>query len=193
MLQFMTPRKLLRMAGRLQPIAAIVAAGAIGIGLYYGLVNSPPDYQQGQAVRIMYIHVPFAWLSTMVYGIMAICSLAGLIWRNPLAHLACRAAAPLGAVFTALCLLSGAIWGKPMWGAWWVWDARLTSVLVLFFVYLGYLALVRAFDSPEKGERLAAILVVIGSVNLPIIKFSVEWWNSLHQPAFRTATRQANH
>ncbi|MCX8500917.1 MAG: heme ABC transporter permease [Alphaproteobacteria bacterium] len=183
MFKFMTPSQLVRMAARLQPIAGAVAAGAIAIGLYYALVNSPPDYQQGQAVRIMYMHVPFAWLATMVYGIMAIFSLVGLIWRHPLAHLACRAAAPLGAVFTGLCLVTGSIWGKPMWGTWWVWDARLSSVLVLFFVYLGYLALVRAFESPEKGERLAAILVVVGSVNLPIIKFSVEWWNSLHQPA----------
>ena len=170
-------------AERIQPVAGLMAAVLILLGLYYGLINSPPDYQQGQAVRIMYIHVPFAWLATMVYGIMAVTSAIGLIWRHPLAHLACRAAAPLGLVFTGLCLVTGSIWGQPMWGTWWVWDARLTSVLVLFFIYLGYLVLVNGFENPLKGEKLAAILVLVGSVNLPIIKFSVDWWHSLHQPA----------
>ena len=152
-------------------------------GLYFALFASPADYQQGETVRIMYIHVPAAWMALFVYSSMAIASAVGLIWKHPLAHLSAEAAAPIGACFTFLCLLTGSLWGKPMWGTWWVWDARLTSVLVLFFLYLGYMALNSAFDDPSRGERSAAILALIGFINVPIIKFSVDWWNTLHQPA----------
>ena len=147
------------------------------------LVFSPPDYQQGDTVRIMYIHVPSAWMGLFAYGVMAAGSASYLIWRHPVANMVARASAPIGAMFTALCLLTGMLWGEPMWGTPWVWDARLTSMLVLFFLYLGYMALGDAFDRPEQGDKAAAILALVGSVNLPIIKFSVDWWNSLHQPS----------
>jgi heme exporter protein C len=144
---------------------------------------APEERQQGITVRIMYIHVPFAWLSMFCYGVMAIAALGTLVWRHPLADVALKAAAPIGAVFTALALVTGSIWGKPMWGTWWVWDARLTSVFVLFLMYLGLIALTRAIDDPGKAARAAAILTLVGAINIPIIKFSVDWWNTLHQPA----------
>ena len=153
------------------------------IGLYYALVAAPPDYQQGEAYRIMFVHVPAAWMALMAYGMMAVASIVGIIWRHPLAEIAARAAAPIGAVFTLIALITGSVWGQAMWGTYWVWDARLTSVLILFFLYVGYIALHDAFDDPARGARAAAILCLVGSVNLPIIKFSVEWWNTLHQPA----------
>ena len=153
------------------------------IGLYWALVVAPADYQQGEAYRIMYIHVPAAWMSLFTYLVVAAASAAGLIWRHALAEVTARAAAPIGACFTAVALVTGSIWGKPMWGTWWVWDARLTSVLILFFLYLGYIALHDAFDDPARGARAASILALVGVVNLPIIKFSVDWWNTLHQPA----------
>jgi heme exporter protein C len=131
----------------------------------------------------MYIHVPAAWMSLFVYTNMAIAAAVGLVWKHPLADLFTKAAAPIGAGFTALCLITGSLWGEPMWGTWWVWDARLTSVLILFFLYLGYMALVNAFDDPTRGAKAGAILVLVGVVNVPIIKFSVDWWNTLHQPA----------
>ena len=139
-------------------------------------------------MRIMYIHVPAAWLASAGYVGLAVCSVLSLVWRHPLADLAAVEIGPVGAGFTALCLATGSLWGKPMWGAWWVWDARLTSVLVLFFLYLGHIALVRAFDDPERGYRAGAILALVGVVNLPIIKFSVDWWNTLHQPDTITLT-----
>jgi heme exporter protein C len=163
-----------------------VSAGALvltAVGLVWGLFFAPADWQQGDAVRIMYVHVPAAWLASAGYLALAICSVLSLVWRHPLADLAAVEIGPVGAAFTALCLGTGSLWGKPMWGAWWVWDARLTSVLVLFFLYLGHIALVRAFDDPTRGYRAGAILALVGVVNLPIIKFSVDWWNTLHQPA----------
>jgi heme exporter protein C len=155
----------------------------IAIGLYTGLVTSPDDYQQGSSVRIMYLHVPAAWMAMFVYTSMAIAAFIGLVWKHIVAELYAKAAAPLGAAFTFICLITGSLWGKPMWGTWWVWDARLTSVLILFFLYLGYMALVDAFDDEQKGINAGAILLLIGVVNIPIIKFSVDWWNTLHQPA----------
>ena len=154
----------------------------LAVGLYLGF-TAPEDFQQGITVRIMYIHVPFAWLSMMCYSLMALSALGTLVWRHPLADVALKAAAPIGAVFTALALVTGSIWGKPMWGTWWVWDARLTSVFVLFLMYLGILALTRAIDDPAKSARAAAIITLVGFINIPIIKFSVDWWNTLHQPA----------
>jgi heme exporter protein C len=168
-----------------------VSAGALvltAIGLVWGLFFAPADWQQGDAVRIMYIHVPAAWLASAGYMGLAVCSVLSLVWRHPLADLAAAEISPVGAGFTALCLATGSLWGKPMWGAWWVWDARLTSVLVLFFLYVGHVALVRAFDDPVRGYRAGAILALIGVVNLPIIKFSVDWWNTLHQPDTITLT-----
>ncbi len=157
-------------------------------GLVWGLFFAPADWQQGDAVRIMYVHVPAAWLASGGYAALALCSVASIVWRHPLADLAAVEIGPVGAAFTALCLATGSLWGKPMWGAWWVWDARLTSVLVLFFLYLGHIALVRAFDDPERGYRAGAILALVGAVDLPIIKFSVQWWNTLHQPDSITLT-----
>jgi heme exporter protein C len=171
------------MANAVLPWSAGLTVLLLAAGLYFALVGSPPDYQQGETVRIMYIHVPSAWMALFVYGCMAAASASALIWRHPLADLIAKSAAPIGAGFTLICLLTGSLWGKPMWGAWWAWDARLTSVLVLFFLYLGYIALVNAFDDPVRGYRSAAILALVGVVNLPIIKFSVDWWNTLHQPA----------
>ena len=181
--QYANPARFSRLADRLMPFVAWPAALFLLVGLYFALFASPADYQQGDTVRIMYVHVPAAWMAMFVYSSMAISSAVGLIWRHPLAHLAAQAAAPVGAGFTFLCLLTGSLWGKPMWGTWWVWDARLTSVLVLFFLYLGFIALKDAFDDPARGERAAAILALVGFVNVPIIKFSVDWWNTLHQPA----------
>ena len=147
------------------------------------LFASPPDYQQGESVRIMYVHVPAAWMALFCYTNMAIAAAVGLIWKHPVADLAAKATAPIGACFTFLALLTGSLWGKPMWGTWWVWDARLTSMLVLFFLYLGYMALHNAFDDPARGVRASSILALVGFVNVPIIKFSVDWWYTLHQPA----------
>jgi heme exporter protein C len=183
MLRFANPARFMRLSAAVLPWTATAAALATVVGLYLGLVVAPPDYQQGETVRIMYIHVPAAWMALMIYGAMALSSAIGLVWRHPLAEFAAREMAWIGAAFTLVCLVSGSLWGQPMWGTWWVWDARLTSVLVLFFLYLGYLALVYAFDEPTRGARAGGILALVGVVNLPIIKFSVDWWNTLHQPA----------
>ena len=162
---------------------SIMTAVLLSIGVYLALIASPPDYQQGETVRIMYVHVPAAWMAMFVYTNLALAGAATLVWRHPLADVAGRAMAPVGAAFTFLCLVTGSLWGKPMWGTWWVWDARLTSVLILFFIYLAYMALNSAFDEPERGARASAVLALVGAVNLPVIKFSVDWWNTLHQPA----------
>jgi heme exporter protein C len=183
MFRLANPNRFMQWSGKIVPWCAIATASLLGIGLYLALFVAPPDYQQGESVRIMYVHVPAAWMSTFVYAVMAASSAVALIWRHPVADIAAREAAPLGAGFTLLCLVTGSLWGKPMWGTWWVWDARLTSVLVLFFLYLGYIALINAFDEPTRGARAGAILALVGIVNLPIIKFSVDWWNTLHQPA----------
>lgn len=162
----------------------IAATGLLTtLGLYYALFNSPADYQQGESVRIMYVHVPAAWMALFCYTTIAGASAVGFIWKHPLADVAAKETAPIGAAFTLLALVTGSLWGKPMWGAWWAWDARLTSVLILFFLYVGYMSVWRAFADKARAARLAAILAIVGFVNIPIIKFSVEWWNSLHQPA----------
>jgi heme exporter protein C len=183
---FANPARFMRIAETVQPWIAGLTVLCIAAGLYYGLVISPADYQQGETVRIMYVHVPAAWMSLFIYTVLALASGSFLIWKHPLADIAAQAAAPIGAAFTAIALVTGALWGQPMWGIWWVWDARLTSVLILFFLYLGYMALVNAFDEPERGARAGAILALVGVINLPIIKFSVDWWNTLHQPASLT-------
>jgi heme exporter protein C len=183
MQRFANPARFMRLSGMLLPPLAVAAALLLGAGLILALFVSPPDYQQGEAVRIIYVHVPAAWMASLVYALVAAASVIGLVWRHPLAHIAAEQAALLGAGFTFICLVSGSLWGEPMWGTWWVWDARLTSVLVLFFLYLGFIALAHAFDDRTRGSRAAAILAIVGVVNLPIIKFSVDWWNTLHQPA----------
>ena len=182
------PTQFLAFSARLLPWLAGLTAVFLAVGLYLAFFAAPPDYQQGDSVRIMFIHVPSAWLSMAGYGVMAIAALGTLVWRHPLADVTQKAAAPIGAAFTFLALVTGSIWGKPMWGTWWVWDARLTSELVLLLVYLGLIALWQAVEDPGKAARAAAILTLVGTVNLPIIKFSVDWWNTLHQPAsvFRT-------
>jgi heme exporter protein C len=177
------PARFMRVSGAALPWLGGATAIALAIGLVWALLLSPPDYQQGESVRIMFIHVPSAIMAEGVYYLVALASFVALVWRHPLADVAAQAAAPLGAAFTLVCLVTGSLWGRPMWGAWWVWDARLTSVLVLFFLYLGYIALVNAFDDASRGARAGSILALVGVVDLPIIKFSVDWWNTLHQPA----------
>lgn len=181
--RFANPTRFLSIAGRIVPWAAGFATVLFAVGLYWALVASPVDYQQGDTVRIMYVHVPAAWLAMFTYASMAGAAAVGLVWRHGIADLYCKAVAPIGAAFTVICLATGSLWGQPMWGTWWVWDARLTSVLILLFLYLGYMALVNAFDDLERGLRAGGILILVGTVNLPIIKFSVDWWNTLHQPA----------
>jgi heme exporter protein C len=181
--RFANPARFLRIARVVTPFAGWIAAGALLTGTIFGLFVSPPDYQQSETVRIMYVHVPSAWLALQTYVVMAIAAAVALVWKHPLADLFVKAAAPVGAGFTLLCLLSGSFWGRPTWGTWWVWDARLTSMLVLFFLYVGYIALSGAFDDEERGRRAGAVLVLTGIVDVPIVKFSVEWWNTLHQPA----------
>ncbi len=181
--RFANPGQFLRLSGAVLPWLSVAAFVITTVGLVWGLFFAPADWQQGDAVRIMYVHVPAAWLASSGYLGLAICSVMSLVWRHPLADLAAAEIGPVGAGFTALCLATGSLWGKPMWGTWWVWDARLTSVLILFFLYLGHVALVRAFDDPTRGYRAGAILALVGVVNLPVIKFSVDWWNTLHQPA----------
>ncbi len=181
--QLANPTRFLTLSGALLPWIISLAAAFLAVGLYLAFFVAPADYQQGDSVRIMFIHVPAAWLAMLCYSLMAVAALGTLVWRHPLADVAAKAAAPLGAAFTLLALVTGSIWGKPMWGTWWVWDARLTSVLVLFIMYLGLIALWRSFDDPARAGRVAAILALVGFVNIPIIKFSVDWWNTLHQPA----------
>lgn len=171
------------LAQKLVPWLWVVCVLTGAVGLFIGLVLAPPDFQQGQSYRILFIHVPAAWMSMVLYLAMALWSAVGWIWRVRLAFVLARAIAPTGALFTFLALWSGALWGKPTWGTWWVWDARLTSELILFFLYLGYIALADAFEDVGRGDRAAALLAVVGVVNVPIIYFSVVWWNTLHQGA----------
>src|SRR3954454_22677720 len=176
------PSRFLALVDRLLPwlVLATLAAFAYGLGQ---VMVAPDDYQQGATAKIMYIHVPSAWLSMFIWGTMSIAALGTLVWRHPLADVAAKAAAPIGAALTLQCLITGSLWGRPMWGTYWVWDRRLTSVLVLFLMYLGVIALWRTIEEPARAARAVAILTLVGAVNLPIIKFSVDWWNTLHQPA----------
>jgi heme exporter protein C len=180
--EFANPHRFFALTRWLVPVFAVLALVLIVIGLALGF-RAPADYQQGETVRIMYLHVPAAWLALGIYTLMAIAALGTLVWKHPLADVAAKAAAPIGAAFCLICLITGALWGRPMWGAYWVWDARLTSMLVLFLLYLGILALWRAIDEPGTAARAVAILTLVGFINVPIVKFSVDWWNTLHQPA----------
>lgn len=188
MFELANPRRFMDATGSMLPWFAISAGGLLAAGIYVGLFVAPPDYQQGDTVRIMFVHVPAAWIAMMAYGLMAAASAVGLIYRHPLADIAARSAAPLGALFTALALVTGSLWGRPMWGAFWVWDARLTSFLILFFLYLGYIALWNAIEDEVRAGRAAAVLALVGAVDLVIVKYSVDWWNTLHQgeSIFRT-------
>jgi len=183
MLQKIKPQQFVSFSDKILPLAVLLCLFSLIYGVYQALFISPPDYQQGESVRIMYIHVPSAWMSLFVYSLMAAASISFIVWKNPLSAIIGRNAAPIGAAFALVALVTGSLWGKPIWGAWWVWDARLTSMLILFFLYLGYMAIHNAFDNEERAWKASSIVCIIGFVNVPIIKFSVDWWNTLHQPA----------
>jgi heme exporter protein C len=182
-LDYANPTRFLGLTRKVLPWLTKVTLVLLGVGLVAAFVVVPPDYQQGETVRIMYIHVPSAWLAMFAYVVMTSASLGMLVWRHPLADAAQKTSAELGAVFTFVCLVTGSLWGKPMWGAYWVWDARLTSMLVLFLLYLGLIAIRENMDDTPRGARVASIMTLVGAIDLPIIKYSVEWWNTLHQPA----------
>lgn len=181
--KFASPAKFSQLSQRVLPWCVVAFVATLGFGLWQALLVSPEDYQQGQTVRIMYVHVPAAWMSLGVYSSIALASASVLIWKHPLAALFAKASAPIGAVFTVITLITGSLWGKPMWGTWWEWDARLTSVLILLFIYIAYIALHNSYDGMRRGDKICAIFALIGFVNIPIIRFSVEWWQTLHQPA----------
>jgi len=183
MVSLANPTRFLNLVDAIVPWLAALTLILLGIGLYLSFFVAPPDYQQGETVRIMFVHVPAAWLAMFGYLLIAVAALGTLIWRHPLADVAAKTAAPIGATFCFIALVTGSLWGKPMWGTYWVWDARLTSMLVLFLLYLGLIALWQAIEEPGRAGRAAAILALVGVVNIPIIKFSVDWWNTLHQPA----------
>ena len=180
---FANPSRFIRITSFLIPWLMGILVIFFIAGVYLALFRSPDDIVQGSAVRIMYVHVPSAWLALFSYLLLAVCSIFFIIWRHPLADILSRSIAPVGALFALLTLVTGSIWGRPMWGTWWVWDARLTSMLILFIFFMGYVALSNAFEKNERGSRPAALLAIAGSINLPIVKFSVDWWNTLHQPA----------
>ena len=177
------PNRFNKITEKIQPYILLITITTLISGLYFGLFDSPKDYQQGDAVRIMYVHVPSAWLASFLYFSLAISCVFYLVWKHPLADLVSSSIAPIGALFSVLTLVTGSLWGKPMWGTWWVWDARLTSMLVLFFFYLGYILLSNAFERKIDGSKTASVLAIVGLINLPIVKFSVDWWHTLHQPA----------
>jgi heme exporter protein C len=179
---YANPANFLHIAAKLLPWLWGLTALAFALGLF-GAFTAPPDYQQGGMVRIMYIHVPAAWVAMLAYTLMAISAVGSLVWRHPLANAAQKAAGPLGAAFTFICLITGSLWGKPMWGTYWVWDARLTSMLVLFLIYLGLIGLWQTIEDTSRAARAASIMTLVGFINIPIVKFSVDWWNTLHQPA----------
>ena len=183
MQKFANPARFLKLAEALLPPIWGGMILAFAAGLYMSLVTAPPDYQQGETVRIMFVHVPAAWMALMVYTSMAAASAMAAIFRHPLADMAAKAAAPIGAMFCLLALITGSLWGKPMWGALWVWDARLTSMFVLLLLYLGYMAVWQAIEDPHRAALIARIVAIAGFINVPIVKFSVDWWNSLHQGA----------
>jgi len=188
-LQYAAPHRLYALAGRIYPLAFVLAIVLTLVGLYLGFWVAPADFQQGQAYRIIFIHVPASWMSMVIYVAMAFWAWLGLAFKTRVSGMMTQALAPTGALFCFLSLWTGALWGKPMWGAWWVWDARLTSELILLFLYLGYIALTRAIDDPRRADRAGAVVALVGVVNVPIIYFSVKWWNTLHQGASVSLTK----
>jgi heme exporter protein C len=179
--QLSSPEYFYRFAGSALHWLVLPCAGCFAVGIYAGLVLAPPDYQQGDSVRIMYIHVPAAWMSLFIYVVMAIAGILAVVWRTKIAEWTAIACAPVGAMFTAVTLITGSLWGRPTWGTYWAWDARLTAELVLLFLYLGVIALYHAIDDRRQAARAASLLAIVGLVNIPIIHFSVKWWNTLHQ------------
>jgi len=188
-LQYAAPQRLYALAGRIYPLAFLLATVLTAVGLYLGFWIAPADFQQGQAYRIIFVHVPASWMSMVIYVAMAFWAWLGLGFKTRVSGMMTQALAPTGALFCFLSLWTGALWGKPMWGAWWVWDARLTSELILLFLYLGYIALTRAIDDPRRADRAGAVVALVGVVNVPIIYFSVKWWNTLHQGASVSLTK----
>lgn len=181
--RFANPARFMRLSNKILPWSLGLTILLFALGLLYALIIAPEDYQMGQTYRIMYIHVPAAYMAMLGYMIIAISSAVGFIWNHPLADQSARATAPIGAAFTALALITGSLWGKPMWGTFWIWDARLTSMLILFFLYLGYMAVWQTIEDQVRAARIAAIVALVGVINVVIIKFSVDWWSTLHQPA----------
>ncbi|MFT5708530.1 MAG: heme exporter protein C [Oceanospirillaceae bacterium] len=188
--QMASPKWCYQISGKLLPIFSIAALLLLMAGVIWGLLFAPQDYQQGNSFRIIYIHVPSAILAQSIYLTMAIAGGVGIIWKMKIADMVAYACAPIGASMAFIALLTGAIWGKPTWGSWWVWDARLTSMLILLFLYFGVMAMYSAMEKPENAARSVAILSLVGLVNIPIIKYSVDWWNTLHQPATFTLTEK---
>jgi heme exporter protein C len=180
---FANPRRFTQLANVLLPWMIAATILALLVGQYGAWFVAPPDYQQGETIRIKYVHVPAAWMSMFGWTMMSLSAIGTLVFRHPLADVAQKVAAPIGAIFCAICLITGSLWGKPMWGTWWVWDARLTSMLVLLLMYLGVIALWRAIEEPVVAAKAVSIVTLVGAINIPIIKFSVDWWNTLHQPA----------
>ncbi|MBP6985002.1 MAG: heme ABC transporter permease [Alphaproteobacteria bacterium] len=177
------PKKWMSILNWITPGAYLIAAFCFSIGIFIAFFASPADYQQGDSVRIMYVHVPASWFALMIYGVMGLCSISYFIFRLPIAAQLAYAAAPVGMLYAFISLVTGSLWGKPMWGTWWVWDARLTSMLILFFMYVGYILFIQSIDDKDKAYKMGSALAIIGLINLPIIKFSVDWWNTLHQPS----------
>ena len=183
MQKFANPTRFLQLAKAVLPAVWAITLALLAAGLYGALVSAPADYQQGETVRIMFVHVPAAWMALLVYSVMALASAMAFVFRHPLADAAAKTAAPIGTAFCFLAIATGSLWGKPMWGAWWVWDARLTSMFVLLLLYLGYMAVWQAIDEPHRAALIARIVALVGFINIPVVKFSDDWWNSLHQPA----------
>ncbi|MBA2628783.1 MAG: heme ABC transporter permease [Rickettsiaceae bacterium] len=183
MLKLLTPNLFLKIEAMFIPILAVLLPITLGLGLYLALYSSPPDYQQGEMVRVMYVHVPSAWMSLGIYSFIAVCSFSALVWKTRLSYFLAVAAAPIGASFALITLVTGSLWGKPIWGTWWVWDARLTSMLVLFLLYISYITIVNSGSDILRAEKPASVMALIGFINIPIVKFSVDIWYSLHQPA----------
>lgn len=181
--KYFNPGKFVRIIDAIFPYVAVLTVFLFGLGLYFAIFDSPPDSLQGESVRIMYVHVPAASMALGVYSFIALMGIASLVWKNPLSDIIGISAAYIGAAFAAICLITGSLWGKPIWGAWWVWDARLTSMLILFFFYLGYISLYNAYDDKIRAGKIVSIFSIVGFLNVPIVKFSVNWWHTLHQPA----------
>lgn len=186
---YASPQNFYPLAGKLWPLFALLGTGLTVWGLWLGMFVAPSDFQQGQGYRIIFVHVPVSWMSMVIYLAMAFWAILGFIFNTRLSGMMCRALAPTGAIFAFLSLWTGALWGKPMWGTWWVWDARLTSELILFFLYLGYIALTSAIDDPRRADKAGGILAIVGALNVPVIYFSVKWWNTLHQGASVSLTK----